>query len=54
MINLHESYVAELGFELATPGSEVRRATDCAIEAGVSKQAQNLLFRVNLNNTHPS
>ena len=32
MINLHEGYVAELEFKLATPGSAVRRATDCAME----------------------
>ena len=29
MINLHESYVAELGSELVTPGSAIRQATDC-------------------------
>ena len=34
MINLYERYAAELGFELAIPGSEVRRATDCAIGPG--------------------
>ena len=34
MINLHESYVAELGFELATPGSSVRHATVCSMEPG--------------------
>ena len=34
MINLHESYMAELGFELAIPGSAVGRATDCALEPG--------------------
>ena len=27
MVNLHESYEAQLGFELSTPGSAVRRAT---------------------------
>ena len=32
MITLHESYMAELGFELATPGSAVRCPTDCAME----------------------
>ena len=37
MINLHESYVAkplraELGFELANPGSAVRHVTECAME----------------------
>ena len=31
MINLYESYAAELGLELATPGSAVRRATDRAL-----------------------
>ena len=30
MINLHEMYVAEQGFKLATPGSAVRHATDWA------------------------
>ena len=34
MINLHESYVAELGFELMTPGSAVRCTTYCAMELG--------------------
>ena len=34
MINLHERYVAELGFELATPGSAVRRDTNCDMEPG--------------------
>ena len=29
MINLHESDVAELGFELTTPKSAVRHATEC-------------------------
>ena len=33
VINLHESYLAELEFELATPES-VRRATDYAKEVG--------------------
>ena len=32
MISFHESYMAELGFELATLGSAVRRATACAID----------------------
>ena len=32
MINLHESYVAEVEFKLVTPGSIVRHPTDCAIE----------------------
>ena len=31
MINPHETNVPELGFELATPGSKVRWATDCAV-----------------------
>ena len=31
MINLQKSYVAELEFELVTPGSAVRCAIDCAI-----------------------
>ena len=30
--NLHESYVAEQGFELATPGSAMRCTMDCAME----------------------
>ena len=33
-ININESYVAELGFELATPGSVVRRDIDCTMEFG--------------------
>ena len=32
MINLRGSYVAALGYKLATPGSAVRHASDCAIE----------------------
>ena len=31
-INLHETYVAKLGFELTTPGFEVSRAAGCAVE----------------------
>ena len=34
MINPHASYVAKLGFKLATPGSAVRRTTHCAVEPG--------------------
>ena len=33
MINLHESYMARLGFELMTPGFSVRLTADCASEA---------------------
>ena len=33
MINLLESYAAELGFELATPGSAVKGATDCTMKS---------------------
>ena len=32
MINIRARYVAELGFELPTSGSAVRRPTDCEIE----------------------
>ena len=32
MINCHQSYVAKLECKLATPGSVVRQATDCAVE----------------------
>ena len=32
MIKLHESYVAELGFKFATPGSAVIRSIDSAME----------------------
>ena len=32
MINLHKSYMAELGFKHAMPGFAIRRATDCAME----------------------
>ena len=31
-INLHECYVAEVGFDLVTPGSVVRLATYCTME----------------------
>ena len=34
MINLHENYVPEMGFELATPGSAVRRVSVCAMKSG--------------------
>ena len=34
MINLLGSYAAELGCKLATTGSKVRLATDCAMEPG--------------------
>ena len=44
MINLHESYVVELGFELATPGFSVRHATDCAMEPGYSSFERNYSF----------
>ena len=33
-VNLHKSYMAELGLELVTPGSEVKVATDCTVELG--------------------
>ena len=32
MIYLHESYMAELGFQLATPGSAVRCATNSRVD----------------------
>ena len=35
MINLYKTYMAELGFELATPESAVRFAADCAMEVYV-------------------
>ena len=35
VINLHESYGIELGFELATPGSAVRWDTGCTIDPGL-------------------
>ena len=34
MINLHDSYEDELGFELVTPVSAVNHATDCVMEPG--------------------
>ena len=34
MINLHESYVAELGFKHAIPGSAVRCVTNWAMKFG--------------------
>ena len=37
IVNLHEDYVAELGFEFATTASAVSRATDCAMEPGSDK-----------------
>ena len=40
MISLQESFVAELGFELETPGSAVRCATHCA----VARQQTSLLI----------
>ena len=38
MIDLHISYMVELGFELATPGSAVRRTTNCSMARFVIKQ----------------
>ena len=35
MINLHGSFVAGLGFGIATLGSVVRRVADCAMEPGI-------------------
>ena len=35
-INHHKSYVVELGFEFATPGSEIRCSTHCTMEPGFS------------------
>ena len=35
MINLHERYVAELGFEVRAPGSAVGCATNCAMKPGL-------------------
>ena len=35
MISLHESYAAEMGFELATPGSAGRHSTDLTMEPGL-------------------
>ena len=32
MVYLHESCLADLGFELAIPGSAVRRAVSCTVE----------------------
>ena len=34
MINIHESYVAKLGFKLMVPGSVVRHSMDYAMELG--------------------
>ena len=45
IINLHGSYVAELGFELATPGSTVRRTIDCAVEPGFELGYLHNIFR---------
>ena len=33
MINLNDSFVAELGFKVGIPGSVIRRATDGAMDA---------------------
>ena len=38
MINFYESYVVELGFELAILGSAVRRTPYCAMETGIFQQ----------------
>ena len=42
-----QSYVSELGFELATPGSAFRRATDCAMEPRLDQKI--ILFILNQN-----
>ena len=53
MINLNESYVAKLGFELATPGSAVRHATDCTMSLTMLLEMMNAL-KVTLCNWHVS
>ena len=40
MVKLHESYVAELGFELAIPGSAVKCATDHAVTPSTDNGGQ--------------
>ena len=40
MINLHENYVATLGFKLVTPGTAVRHATDHAINHVMKDQSE--------------
>ena len=34
MINLHKSYLDELGLEFETKGSAVRRINDCTMQPG--------------------
>ena len=42
MINLHKSYVAELGFRLATSGSALRHTNNCAMEPGTVLKSANI------------
>ena len=44
MINLQESYVAELGFELAILEFAVIRATDCSMESVLQFFINNIFF----------
>ena len=45
MINLHKSYIAKLGFELETPGSTVRYATNCAMKPDPLRCLFSFVFR---------
>ena len=42
-LSLAANYVAALGFEPATYGSAIRRATDCALEPGKSQGRLTIL-----------
>ena len=46
IIYLHKSYVGELGFKLATPGSAVKHAADCAM-------VDDLVFYIPFNTINP-
>ena len=46
MIDLHGSYMAEQRFELTTPGSAVRCATNCFTEPSTSQVSLSIQFRL--------
>ena len=45
MTNIHESYAGKLRFELATSGSAVRRAAECAMEPGKMNDNQTQIWK---------
>ena len=46
MIYLHDSYVAELVYDIAISGSAVQRVTDCAVESGSLTPYENMPIQI--------